>query len=212
MSKLWNHSIVASGVDVSEVAVDRARRVRSAAADQCTGLCFQQASATELPFATGAFDAVLATDVLEHIMPDDVPSAVAELSRVASRLLVLSVSCTVEADRTHMRLLKRQGYTTPGARLHASILEPASWVSAFAKQGFALRLMERGEMFIMERRGRRGGHAGGHCAKVLRHAMQNATWAALRRCGALNCKRHRFKRLPTWYHRTLYSCSYSGDC
>jgi SAM-dependent methyltransferase len=55
------------------------------------GAMFCRATGTALPFAAGSFDAVIASDVLEHIAEDG--PAVAEISRVLRRggLLVFSV-------------------------------------------------------------------------------------------------------------------------
>ncbi len=65
------------GLDLSPSAV---RTAREHAAGQ--GLCLPVVSgrAEALPFASGAFDAVLLADVLEHL--DDFPRALAESSRV----------------------------------------------------------------------------------------------------------------------------------
>jgi SAM-dependent methyltransferase len=50
-----------------------------------------QASATALPFADGAFDLVLSSEMLEHLTDEDYAAALAEMSRVTQRYLLLSV-------------------------------------------------------------------------------------------------------------------------
>ena len=108
VKRLWELGFRASGVDLSAVAVGRARANRKpprrrgqshseAVAKWCVGTCFQQSSATSLPFANGAFDAALSTDVLEHLSPEDVPLAVRELTRVTRRLLFLKIAPRKEA-------------------------------------------------------------------------------------------------------------------
>jgi SAM-dependent methyltransferase len=49
------------------------------------------ASATDLPFADGAFDLVLCSQVLEHLEDADYRRALSELRRVASRSVLISV-------------------------------------------------------------------------------------------------------------------------
>lgn len=50
-----------------------------------------QASLGSLPLADDSFDVVLATDVIEHIPPEQIDDAVADAFRVASRYVVLGV-------------------------------------------------------------------------------------------------------------------------
>ena len=76
------------GVDVSSLAVAEARRL---------GRDVRLAEASRLPFEVQAFDLVVSADVLEHLAPGDVPAAVAELKRVASRFLFLKIA--TQADR-----------------------------------------------------------------------------------------------------------------
>ena len=83
-------------VDVDSVRPDRIRSGR-----------FVRADAAALPFRAGAFDAVVAKDVLEHV--DDVALVLDELHRVSSdgcRLVVLTprdVPRAVWSDPTHKR-------------------------------------------------------------------------------------------------------------
>jgi SAM-dependent methyltransferase len=61
------------------------------------------ASATDLPFEDNSFDAVVASDVLEHIPPELRASAVREALRVARNLVVFCFPCGTaahNADRT----------------------------------------------------------------------------------------------------------------
>jgi ubiquinone/menaquinone biosynthesis C-methylase UbiE len=52
-------------------------------------IAFHEADIAALPFAAGAFDTVICTHVLEHVL--DLPRAVAELRRVARRRLLIVV-------------------------------------------------------------------------------------------------------------------------
>ncbi len=90
------------------------------------GARFVRADAQALPFRDGAFDAIVAKDVIEHV--DDVSVALVEMRRVArsgSQLVVLTpraVPRAVWADPTHKR-----GFTA-GALI--SSLAGAGWVTS----------------------------------------------------------------------------------
>lgn len=72
-----------TGVDVSKAAIRYARRQSGADVQYEVGDLY------DLPFADGAFDTVLCSEVLEHL--DRPAEALAEVRRVASRAVVLSV-------------------------------------------------------------------------------------------------------------------------
>jgi pseudaminic acid biosynthesis-associated methylase len=67
-----------SGIDVQPNAVETAKG-RSESID------FRVGSAFDLPFGDREFDLVFTSGVLIHIAPDDLPRAIAEISRVSSR-------------------------------------------------------------------------------------------------------------------------------
>ena len=88
---MWMGGVKASGVDVSATAIKSARkrlshRERRCAPDNNAESCFQAAPATALPFADGAFDGIVSSDMLEHLLPSEVPLAISEFSRVAATL------------------------------------------------------------------------------------------------------------------------------
>ena len=99
------------------VGVDKHHDFLSLAEDQYPSCDFRQADIEDLPFEDGAFDTVMCFDVLEHV--DDY-AAIQELSRVASKRLVLAVpkECEVLAqfnitflhysDNTHLRYYTRE--------------------------------------------------------------------------------------------------------
>ena len=107
VSALWTAGYVASGVDLSTVAIDRARQIRGNGS--CVQRCFAQGSATAIPWPTHAFDAIMSSDVLEHVEPADVPAAVTEISRVASRLLVLKIAAGGDQVDAKQHRLFNQG-------------------------------------------------------------------------------------------------------
>ena len=74
----------ASGVDVSQFAVEQA-------AVGARGHIRYGDLARRLPFPDGRFDLVTALETLEHLPPEAVPGAVAELRRVTSGYLVATI-------------------------------------------------------------------------------------------------------------------------
>jgi SAM-dependent methyltransferase len=62
------------------------------------------ASASELPFSDSSFDAVIASDVLEHVPPDSRPNVLREALRVARRVVVVGFPCGPAAYALDQRL------------------------------------------------------------------------------------------------------------
>jgi SAM-dependent methyltransferase len=75
--------VVGVGVDLSRRAVEAGRRRY--------GLDLIVGRADALPFADRAFDAVLATELLEHLPHDRFRPALAEIERVAARAVIVTV-------------------------------------------------------------------------------------------------------------------------
>ncbi len=130
------HGIDARGIDVSSVAVRRARRL---------GRDVRLASATDLPFEDRAFDVVLSTDCLEHMRPEDAPRAVAEMARVAGRLIAIKVNPRPDRNRWWRWVA--------GTSLHLTCEPVEWWFARFAEHGFAvIESDDPREEYILERR------------------------------------------------------------
>ena len=86
---MWEHSLVASGIDLATPAIAMARKHRPPPQEMCIDPCFEQAAAQQLPYADQSFDAILSSDVLEHVPTEDVPAVVKEFARVARQSLYL---------------------------------------------------------------------------------------------------------------------------
>jgi ubiquinone/menaquinone biosynthesis C-methylase UbiE len=116
------------GVDADDTRLGQEWQRRSA-----SNLSFQTGSAYELPFAAGSFELVCALEVLEHLeRPRD---ALAEMSRVASRALLLSVPNEPSWRISHMlagRNLSDLG-NTPGHINHWSKRAFAKLVSDYGR-------------------------------------------------------------------------------
>lgn len=107
----------ATGVDVSQVAVDHANAFAPGR--------FRHASVLELPFDAGTFDTVISTDCLEHLSEEDVVKALREIRRVVRRSLFFRLATTPDRDgHWHLTVQPRrwweQRFFEAGFRKHPS--------------------------------------------------------------------------------------------
>ena len=111
VQRLWRMGKIASGVDVAATAVARAAAERQAdSTHACVEACFRQGSALALPWPPRSFDAVISSDVLEHLAPSHVPRAAAEIRRVARRWALLSIGSRPELNSNHLHKLQREAW------------------------------------------------------------------------------------------------------
>jgi SAM-dependent methyltransferase len=125
----------AVGVDVSEVAVRRCRKL---------GRDARVASAAQLPFRDREFELVISTDCLEHLTPADAPSAVREMARVSGNGIAIKINPRSDRNRW-WRIIA-------GTPLHLTCLPVETWLEWFASEGF--HLVERNdarEEFLLQR-------------------------------------------------------------
>ena len=132
VARLWKHGIKASGTDLSPTAVAMARR-RLRRPSNCAGPCFTVGSATALPHASKSVDAIMTTDVLEHLSPSDVPVAFRELRRVARRLVLAKIALEVEHDQAPVAALRRDGLSVTA--LHTTVWPLPRWLELFYSHG-----------------------------------------------------------------------------
>jgi ubiquinone/menaquinone biosynthesis C-methylase UbiE len=92
---------------------------------------FTVGSAANLTFPDASFDAVLSTDVLEHLLPAEVNRAVGELCRVSRRYLFLRIAHREGVGKTEVNRLKAHGQGVIGGKLHTSILPHSVWRKKF---------------------------------------------------------------------------------
>ncbi|MER2515397.1 MAG: methyltransferase domain-containing protein [Candidatus Accumulibacter phosphatis] len=98
--ELLAQGVDAQGVDVSPTAVAHCNRY-------ATGRFFS-GSILNLPFPDGSFDTVISTDCLEHLAPNDVATALAEIHRICRRQVFLRVATGPDRDgRWHLTIEKR---------------------------------------------------------------------------------------------------------
>ncbi|MDI6527831.1 methyltransferase domain-containing protein [Pseudomonas otitidis] len=80
----------AHGVDVSEVVVERCN---ARLPDR-----FTLGNVLSLPFADNEFDTIVSTHCLEHLSPEDVPAALAEMHRICKKNVLLQIATTQDRD------------------------------------------------------------------------------------------------------------------
>lgn len=137
---LLRHGVDAHGLDVAQRCVDEGNR-------HAPGR-FVRGSLLELPFADGAFETVVSTDVLEHLAEEDVPRAIAEMARVARRGVFLRVATTRDRDGSwHLTVRDRawweQRCFEAGLRRHPLLLSAVPYEALEAEGWQATLVMER---------------------------------------------------------------------
>ena len=148
VSALWGHNIYASGYDISPVAVGlaEATRTRNRRCVDELGFCFS----SKLPavFLRPVVDAVLCTDVLEHIELTDVNRTLALLASAARYKMYLKIASAVE--RNKQSLHKLDAHKRP-RDLHATVRSFAWWSTQLARHGFVQIRMLRGDTAVFRR-------------------------------------------------------------
>ena len=121
---LLQKGVDAYGIDPAPPAIERANA-------QMPGR-FQTGSLLSLPFPDSAFPLVVCTDVLEHLCPEDVPQALAELARVSSGQAFFIISTRMDDDSFYHLTIKprlwwEKACLEAGFRFHARELHLASF-------------------------------------------------------------------------------------
>lgn len=129
-----SQGISAVGVDISEVAVRRARQL---------GRDARLACASCLPFSDASFDVVLSSDCLEHLDEDDARRAVAEMVRVARRGIAVKINPRLDRDRLWKLLA--------GSPLHLTLQPVEQWLGWFRAEGWSVAHADaEREEFLLE--------------------------------------------------------------
>ena len=140
---MWMGGVKASGVDVSATAIKSARKRLSHRERRCAPVndartCFQAAPATALPFADGAFDGIVSSDMLEHLLPSEIPTMASEFSRVARRFLLLQIATAPEKNKDPVERLRASSSKefADVTTLHTTLMSPREWTAAFTARGW----------------------------------------------------------------------------
>lgn len=141
VEQLWKSGRQASGYDVSQKAVDIAVATRTEG-QRCLPAkpCFFSDSTildtwSHSVHHSGYVDAVLSSDVLEHLEPQDVAAAVRRLTRMARKKLFLKIATGREVNKVPLTTLPEQD--RPVA-LHTTVKPLAWWLQQFKTYGFRL--------------------------------------------------------------------------
>ena len=135
---LWEHGINATGYDVSRVAAAIAdkKRTRGRACVAALNSCFTSDGALlDSVDARMAVDAVMSSDVLEHVPIAEVDSVARRMAHLARSTLVLKIATSVEANRQPLKTL--WFWNRPRA-LHVTVRPMRWWLGVFARVGFTL--------------------------------------------------------------------------
>ena len=128
---------------------DRPRSVEVInASRRCVGPCFQVGSALQIPWPDNSFDAILSTDVLEHIAESDVPTLVREFCRVSKKWLFLMIASKKEANKESLKTARSAFKDSSALRhvesLHITTRDSDWWLAKFQEQA-PYKLIARSE-------------------------------------------------------------------
>lgn len=118
----------AYGIDISETAIELAK------INGCVNCTV--GSATSIPFEDNYFDAIITSDVLEHICKTDIESTLVELYRTTKKYTFLRIAIEEEKNRTWVDLLNKNGYNINN--LHITLMTPQEWAEFFTNVGFII--------------------------------------------------------------------------
>jgi hypothetical protein len=86
---------------------------------------FEEHNTLPDPWEKGTFDAVICTDVLEHIPETDLKWVVDEILSYAGKMVFFNIACVPALKKF-----------ADGTNVHISVFEPQSWLNFFADMSF----------------------------------------------------------------------------
>ena len=115
------------GIDISDVAVKICQEKNLNASSSPSHL---------LPFNDLFFDAVLSTDVIEHVRPDDIDKTRSEISRILkpNGLCFMRICVRAEKNRSYSNITSEYGLKN----LHTLVLEDSEWLNKFKDYNFSI--------------------------------------------------------------------------
>ena len=93
--------------------------------------CLKQGTLLSVPWPDAHFDAIVCSDVMEHLPPADVPNAIREIARVTRHVAFVGIALSSSVNR--------------GTELHLSRFPASWWTRAFEQRGFRLASVRRHE-------------------------------------------------------------------
>jgi len=143
VQKLINMGHNAYGIDVSNTAIEKCKQ---------RGLTTcKLASVTETPFDDNMFDLIISTDMLEHLLPEDVSQAVTELRRICKGKCLFSIACDPEGNKTPLQKLHNKNQYTNLTTLHTTLMPPDEWNQYFYNAGFdnCMKISYNNDLYIV---------------------------------------------------------------
>lgn len=120
------------GIDVAPTAIHAC--IQRGVGKYCT-----IQSITETKFSNECFDALISTDMIEHLLPEDVDTAIAEMARIVKSYCIFAIACDKEGGTQHLARVKQtfKAYENLDA-LHTCLQTPDEWDACFAKHGLVV--------------------------------------------------------------------------
>jgi len=116
------------GVDISDIAVNNCVK---------RGLWVKQSYAHKLEYDTDMFDAVLCTDVLEHVPEENLQDSAKEMFRVLKQdgRIFIRICLEMETHKEkYQKIQERYGVSC----LHLSVFHKGFWLDLFTANGFII--------------------------------------------------------------------------
>ena len=132
----------AYGIDISEIAIEKAHSLDIMS-------CFQ-GSVTSIPFSDNMFEAVVTSDVLEHLEEQDIKIAIKEILRVATKYLFIKVSHLPEGNKKWINFLHENKLYENIDNLHVSVFPFRKWKEMFEETGKVKFLKKEHKILIFE--------------------------------------------------------------
>ena len=116
------HHKKAYGIDISEIAIHYA-------SEKFGIINCIQANILSIPYKDKFFNAVFSCDVLEHLIPEDVPTALKEMARVSNKYLFLKICYDVEGNTEFLKELKKDSRKYENImNLHLTVMDKMEWI------------------------------------------------------------------------------------
>jgi len=136
---LENLKMDAHGIDISEVAINIAKKKFK----NC-----KQGYAEEIPYEDNYFDAILSTQVIEHLPPENIDKCFGEFKRVVklNGLFYLQIGKKLEINRKWQNVVKKHGYRN----LHLTVQSGKIWLNYFKEKNIQLVKITKNNKLIIE--------------------------------------------------------------
>jgi len=144
VTEYLNGGLNARGFDISPHAIQLAQE------NHLKNRCVV-GSILNIPFADRSFDALVSSDVLEHLDPSDVDLAISEIIRVTRKYLFLRISKGVEGRKDWLEKLKAEypGDFDDIENLHLSVYSRNHWRDRIENKGATL-ISKYGKMMVFK--------------------------------------------------------------